>query len=142
MTSLLERSILMTIGAAAITRDMAEALTNGFVHKGEEAAAEGRQAVDELVGKAREEARGVRGKIDDNLRRTFTDLGLADSGRLEELELKMAQLEHRLSLLEGGKAEQGRGAPGAKAASAETAGEEPGDTGGEEEEEEEPVTEG
>lgn len=137
MTSLLERSILMTIGAAAITRDVAATLAGDLADKGQEAAAEGREAVDELVGKAKEEARSVRGKIDDNLKRTFSDLGLAADDRLQELELKVAQLEHRLSLLEGGKPR-----PQARVAGQESEGEEPKGKGEEEEEEEEPVTEG
>lgn len=134
MTSMLERSILMTIGAAALTKDVADAITNEFVLKGREITGEGREAVDDLVGRAREEAGAVKGKLDDSLKRTFHDLGLATSEHVEELELKVAQLEHRLSLLEGGKA-----GPAVEAEPEPVGKEESGDEG---EQEEEPVTEG
>jgi len=100
MSNLIERSILMTLGAASLTRDLAEAFASEFVRRGQETADEGRQAVNELVEKTKDEGRAVKGKIDSSLQRTFRDLGLATSGQLEELELKVAQLEHRLSLLE------------------------------------------
>ncbi len=100
MSNFLERSILMTIGAASLTRDMAEAAIGDFINRGQEARTEGREAVNELVGKARDETRAARGRIDASLQRTFRDLGLATGEQLEELELKLAQLEHRISLLE------------------------------------------
>ncbi len=109
MSNLLERSILMTIGAASLTRDMAEAAIGDFINRGHEATAEGRGAVNDLVGKARDETRAARGRIDASLQRTFRDLGLATSEQLEELELKLAQLEHRISLLEAAQAEEAAG---------------------------------
>ena len=100
MSNLLERSILMTIGAASLTRDVAEALTNEFVGRGQRTTDEGREAVNDLVDRARDETRAAKGRIDLSLQRTFRDMGLATSEQLEEMELKLAQLEHRLSLLE------------------------------------------
>ncbi len=105
MSNLLERSILMTLGAASLTRDMAEAAIGDFINRGQEARGEGREAVNELVGKARDETRAARGRIDASLQRTFRDMGLATGEQLEELELKLAQLEHRISLLEAAAAE-------------------------------------
>lgn len=100
MTNLLERSILMTLGAAMLAKEMAESLAENLAQKGDQTNALGREAVDEVVGMAKEEARSLRDRFDDTLQRNFRDMGLAPSAEIEELKLKVAQLEHRISLLE------------------------------------------
>jgi len=100
MSNLFERSILMTLGAAMLTKEMAESLAGNLSQKGEDTTALGREAIDEAVEKARTEARSLRGRFDDTLQRNFRDLGLAPKTEVEELKLKMAQLEHRIALLE------------------------------------------
>ncbi|MHB9111264.1 MAG: phasin family protein [Thermoleophilia bacterium] len=100
MANLLERSILMTLGAAMLTKEMAESLADSLAQKGGETTALGREAVDEAVDKAKEEARTLRDRFDDTIQRNFRELGLAPSTEIEELKLKVAQLEHRISLLE------------------------------------------
>lgn len=102
MSNLFERSILMTLGAAVLTREMAESLAGSLAQRGEDTTALGREAVDEAVAKAKTEARSLRGRFDDTLQRNFRDLGLVSSVDVEELQLKIAQLEHRLALLESG----------------------------------------
>ena len=100
MSNLFERSILMTLGAAVLTKEVAESLAGSLARKGEDTTALGREAVNEAVEKAREEARSLRGRFDDTLQRNFRDLGLAQNTEIEELKLKVAQLEHRITLLE------------------------------------------
>lgn len=100
MANMLERSILMTLGAAMLTKEMAESLAESLANKGEETTALGRETVDEAVDKAKEEARSLRGRFDDTIQRNFRELGLAPSTEIEELKLKVAQLEHRIRLLE------------------------------------------
>ncbi|MHB1326356.1 MAG: phasin family protein [Thermoleophilia bacterium] len=107
MTNLLERSILMTLGAAMLTKEMAESLADSLAQKGDETTALGRESVDEVVGKAKEEARSLRGRFDNTLQRNFREMGLAPSAEIEELKLKVAQLEHRISLLEAGNSATG-----------------------------------
>lgn len=100
MANMLERSILMTLGAAMLTKELAESLADSLAQKGGETTSLGREAVDEAVDKAKDEARSLRGRFDDTIQRNFRELGLAPSTEIEELKLKMAQLEHRISLLE------------------------------------------
>ena len=100
MSNPLERSILMVLGAAAISKEMADSIAGSLAQKGEETTALGREAVDEAVQKAKEETRSLRGRFDDTLRRNFRELGLAQNEDVDELKLKVAQLEHRISLLE------------------------------------------
>ena len=103
MTNMLERSILLTIGVAALALDMTEAYAGELVKRGQDTTDEGRKAVGEFMDKARDEARSFRGNLDSGLKKTMTDIGLPTREQLEEMDLKLAQLEHRLSLLENGK---------------------------------------
>ncbi len=119
MSNLFERSILMTLGAAMLTKEMAESLTGSLTEKGEETTALGREAIDEAVEKAKTEARSLRGRFDGTLQRNFREMGLAPSSEVEELQLKVAQLEHRISLLEAAQPADAKPAP-AGAAAAET----------------------
>ena len=100
MSNLLERSILMTLGAAAIAKEVADSIAGSLVQKGEETTALGREAVEEAVEKAKEETRSLRVRFDDTLQKNFRELGLAQNAEVDELKLKVAQLEHRISLLE------------------------------------------
>lgn len=100
MSDMFERSILMTLGAVMLTKEMAESLADSLAQKGEETTELGREAVGEAVDKAKEETRSLRSRFDDTIQRNFRELGLAPGKEIEELKLKMAQLEHRITLLE------------------------------------------
>lgn len=107
MTNLFERSFLMALGAAVLTRDMAESFASDLVKKGGTASDEGRKIVEETVQQAREETRGIKAHFDETLERNFREMGLVTSDQVEEMQLKIAQLEHRISLLEAGAAVEG-----------------------------------
>ncbi len=100
MANLIERSILLTIGAASLTLDMTEAFAGELMKRGQDTTDESRKAMDELVERARDEARSFRGSIDSSMKKVLQDMGVPSSAKLEEIELKLAQLEHRISLLE------------------------------------------
>lgn len=100
MANLIERSIMLTIGVAAVMREVADSLTEELVKRGEATTQEGRQAFDEAVDKAKDEARTLRDRFDSQVQRGYRDVGIASSDQLEEMQLKIAQLEHRVSLLE------------------------------------------
>lgn len=100
MSNLFEQSILMTLGAAAITKEVAESVVGEFVKRGKMTSDEGRQAVDEVIDKTKGEARSLRSRFDETLQKNLQDLGLAPRQQMEDLQLKVAQLEHRISLLE------------------------------------------
>lgn len=106
MASFLQRGLLVTLGAAALTR---EKFTRQFQRLEGSEAEEGRQKVDELVGKARHRTRLMKSRVDGTLQRALREVGLASDRSNEEQELKIAQLEHRISLLEAAAAEKGVG---------------------------------
>ena len=97
----LEKTLLLALGAAALTRERVQDVVDEVVRRGELTRREGKELVDELMEKASEEGSGLRQRFDASLQDLFRQWGLATHGEWEELNLKVAQLEHRLSLLEG-----------------------------------------
>jgi polyhydroxyalkanoate synthesis regulator phasin len=63
------------------------------------------EAIEELLGELPARVRGSRARVGEQsasiLRTLVEDLNLVTRDDLDELELRVAQLEHRLSLLEG-----------------------------------------
>ena len=61
---------------------------------------ETRARLDELASRWRGDAVRMRERAGDSFEKLAQDLGLVTRQELDELELRLAQLEHRLSLLE------------------------------------------
>ena len=59
-----------------------------------------RAAIDDLVGRWRGDAVRMRERAGVSIERLAKDLGLVTRSEFDELELRLAQLEHRVSLLE------------------------------------------
>jgi polyhydroxyalkanoate synthesis regulator phasin len=97
---LIERTFLAGMGAAALTKDRVQELVEEFVRRGQLNSDEGREVVDRLVARSREEARSLLKKADSSLQGAYRDLGLTSKHQLEDLEFRMRQLEHRVQLLE------------------------------------------
>lgn len=100
MSNLFERSFLMALGAAVLTKEMAESLGKELVGKGEGATSEGRKLIDETVAQAKEQTRTLKTHFDETLQSNFQEMGLVTGDQVEEMKLKIAQLEHRIGLLE------------------------------------------
>lgn len=97
---LIERTFLVGVGAAAFTKDRVQELVEEFVRRGELSNDEGRDMVDRLLARSREQARSAMKKADSSFHGTLRDLGLSTRSEVEDLEARLRQLEHRLSLLE------------------------------------------
>ena len=96
-----EHLILMSIGAAHLTRERAEAVVGDLVEKGQVGTDEGRQAVDDLMGRVRgESASGVVARIEGGMQGALRELGMSTRSEIEDVNVKLAELEHRLALLE------------------------------------------
>jgi polyhydroxyalkanoate synthesis regulator phasin len=100
LKDVIERTFLAGMGAAAVTKDRIQELVEELVTKGQMNADEGREVVDRLVSRSREEARSVLKKADSSLHTAYRELGLGSKGELDGLALRLEQLEHRVSLLE------------------------------------------
>ena len=97
---LVERTFLAGMGAAALTKDRIQELVEEFISRGQLNKEEGREVVERLLSRSREEARLVLKKADSSLQGAYRELGLTPKRELEVLELRMQQLEHRVGLLE------------------------------------------
>ena len=98
---LLERLALAGIGAVALTADRAEDLARELTGRGELRRDEVRQTIDEAMVRWRSDATRITERAGAGLQSVFDQLGLVSREAYEELELRVAQLEHRLRLAEG-----------------------------------------
>lgn len=100
-----EGAILMSVGAASLTRERAEAALSDLVKRGQVSRDEGRTALEALMGRAKAEgvdARGLVGRLPSGVQGVLREVGVATGTDLDDMKLKLAELDHRLRLLEGG----------------------------------------
>lgn len=96
-----ERLVLAAVGAVALTAERADALADELAERGGLRRDEARQLIEELTSRWRGDASRLGERAGVSLEKVFRELGLVTRGEYEELELRVAQLEHRLRLLEG-----------------------------------------
>jgi polyhydroxyalkanoate synthesis regulator phasin len=99
---LVERLLLAGVGAVSLTAERAEALAEELAEKGGLRKEEARELIDESTARWRGEAGRMGDRASAALESLFAELGLVTKEDYEELELRVAQLEHRLRLLEDG----------------------------------------
>jgi polyhydroxyalkanoate synthesis regulator phasin len=97
---LLERLALAGIGAVALTADRAEELARDLAGHGDLRRDEVRQAIEEAMTRWRGDATRLTERAGQSLESVFDQLGLVSREAHDELELRVAQLEHRLRLAE------------------------------------------
>jgi polyhydroxyalkanoate synthesis regulator phasin len=97
---LIERTFLVGLGAAALTKEKIQGLVEEFVRRGQISGDEGRDMVERLVARSKEETQSALKKADTHLSGTFRDIGLATRRDLEDIDFRLRQLEHRVRLLE------------------------------------------
>ena len=97
-----ERLALAAVGAGALTGERAEELVEELARRGGMRADDARELVGDLTSRWRGDAQRVGERAGVTLAGMFRELGLVTRTEWEELELRVAQLEHRLRLLERG----------------------------------------
>ena len=100
LRDLAEKLVLAGVGAVALTAERADALAEELSARGGIGREEARAVVEELVGRWRSESVLMGERTGVGLAALFRELGLVTRVELEELELRVAQIEHRLRLLE------------------------------------------
>ncbi len=100
LSDIIERTLLIGIGAAAMTKDRVQAVVDDFVRRGQLTREEGREVVDNVAERSREEARSARRKVDGSLQSAYRELGLTTRQEVEDLDFRLRQVEHRVDLLE------------------------------------------
>ena len=97
---LVEKLVLAGVGAVALTAERADALAEEVAARGGLGREEARSLVEELIGRWRGETMRLGERTGSGLAGLFRELGLVTRAVFEELELRVAQVEHRLRLLE------------------------------------------
>ena len=88
------------MGVVALTKDRTEELVDELAGRGKVSRDDARAIVDDVVGRWRGEALRVGERAGATFSGLFRELGLVTRREYEELELRLAQLEHRLRLVE------------------------------------------
>ena len=96
----LERLALAAVGAVALTADRIDELTGDLSERGGMRRDEARQVLEDAITRWRGDATRMGERAGETLGTLARQLGLVTRDELEDLELKVAQLEHRLRLLE------------------------------------------
>jgi polyhydroxyalkanoate synthesis regulator phasin len=100
----IEQAILISVGAAALTKDRAEEIVAELVARGHVGAQEGSAMIARLMASVRGEGPpnhgGVRGRVEDGVQALFRESGLARTSDLEDLRVRIAELERRVQLVE------------------------------------------
>jgi polyhydroxyalkanoate synthesis regulator phasin len=97
----LERVGLAALGAVALTAERADTLADELARAGGMRRDEAREVIEQTIHRWRGEAVRVTERAGAGLDGFFQQLGLVPRSEYEELELRVAQLEHRLRLVEG-----------------------------------------
>jgi polyhydroxyalkanoate synthesis regulator phasin len=100
LRELFERIALSAVGAVALTAERADALAEELADRGIARREDARALIEDLSSRWRGDATRLGEKAGATLDLLFRELGLVTREDLVDLELRIAQLEHRLSLLE------------------------------------------
>lgn len=99
----IEQAILLSIGAASLTRERAEAAVAELVRKGQLGGEEGSAIVDRLMARVRGEGAaggGIVGRLEGGVQGVLREFGVVTRAELEDVQLRLMELEHRIALLE------------------------------------------
>jgi polyhydroxyalkanoate synthesis regulator phasin len=94
------RLALALVGAVALTAERADELADSLAERGGMSRDEVRARIDEATSRWRGDAVRVGERAGASLHGALRELGLVTRDEWDELELRVAQLEHRLRLLE------------------------------------------
>ena len=101
----LEQAVLLSIGAASLTRERAEAAVAELVRKGQIGGDEGKAVVNRLMARVRGDgasspASSLMGRLEGGVQGVLREFGVVTRAELEDVQLRLMELEHRISLLE------------------------------------------
>jgi polyhydroxyalkanoate synthesis regulator phasin len=98
---LLEELLLAGLGAVALTAERADRLADELAERGGLEREEARRSIEQLLGRWRGDSLRMTERASEGLAGLFRELGLVTREEWDDLELRVAQLEHRLRLVEG-----------------------------------------
>lgn len=110
----IEQAVLISIGAAAITRERAEAAVADLVRRGQLGSEEGKKVVDRMMTTVRpgegSPASTLVNRLEGGMQGVLREFGVVTRAEHEDLVMRLAELEHRIALIEKGPREPSGGA--------------------------------
>jgi polyhydroxyalkanoate synthesis regulator phasin len=100
-TGALKQATLALVGAVALTAERADELADSLAERGGMTKEEVRERIDDVTSRWRGDAARLTERAGATLHGVLHELGLVTRDEWDELELRVAQLEHRLRLVEG-----------------------------------------
>jgi polyhydroxyalkanoate synthesis regulator phasin len=97
---LVERLALAGVGAVTLTAERVDELAGDLAERGGIRRDEARQLIEEAMARWRGDSTRLVERAGTGLQSVFRGVGLVTREEYEELELRVAQLEHRLRLVE------------------------------------------
>jgi polyhydroxyalkanoate synthesis regulator phasin len=97
---LIERLALASLGVIALTAERADELAESLAQRGGMSKEDARARIDEVTNRWRGDAVRVGERAGATLSGALKELGLVTRDEWDDLELRVAQIEHRLRLLE------------------------------------------
>lgn len=97
---LIERLALASLGVIALTAERADELAESLAQRGGMSKEDARARIDELTNRWRGDAVRVGERAGATLQGALKELGVVTRDEWDELELRVAQIEHRLRLVE------------------------------------------
>jgi polyhydroxyalkanoate synthesis regulator phasin len=97
----LKQATLALVGAVALTAERADELADALAERGGLTKEEVRERIDDVTSRWRGDAARLTERAGATLHGVLHELGLVTRDEWDELELRVAQLEHRLRLVEG-----------------------------------------
>ena len=100
----LERLALAAVGAVALTAERLDELAGELSERGGMRRDEARQLLEDAITRWRGDATRLSERASGSVAGLLRQVGLVTRDEIDELELRVAQLEHRLRLVEGPRA--------------------------------------
>jgi polyhydroxyalkanoate synthesis regulator phasin len=95
-----EKLFLAGVGAASLTKERVEELAEELSKRGSMSRSDAKQTIEDTIGRWRSEASRATERAGTSLAAIFRELGLVTRREYEDIELRLAQVEHRVRLLE------------------------------------------
>ena len=97
MIDLVKKTLLTTVGVAALTKEKIEELTKDFVEKGKMTEKEGRTLVDDLLARSEESRIEFQNQVESRVQTVLDKMDLVKKSELDALKLEVEELRQSLN---------------------------------------------
>ncbi len=95
MFDLIKKTILTSVGLAAMTKDKVEELVKALMEKGEITENEGKELIDDLLKKSEQARKDLEIKVEDTVQKVLKKMDVATKKEIARLEKKVRNLEKK-----------------------------------------------